>query len=86
LPKAKQRTAVERSIPKPSNIWTEVKTAQQEWEGRKDSRFGQAKASFSSFCQTLDEHSYLFSIFAKGDNYTTLFTGLISSMVKVNAS
>lgn len=86
LPKSKQATPVDRSIPKPSNIWTEVKTAQQEWERGKDSRFGQAKANFSSFCQTLDEHSYLFSIFPNGDKYTSLFTGVIASIVKVETS
>ncbi|KAF7502672.1 hypothetical protein GJ744_005285 [Endocarpon pusillum] len=86
LPKAKRTAAIERSIPEPSSIWTEVETAQQEWERKKDSRFGQAKANFSSFCQTLDEHSYLFSILPNGDKYTCLFTGVISSIVKVTVA
>lgn len=68
------------------NIWTVKKTvelAEQEWRAKKEKGVGKAKDYFFCFSETLDTHSQMFQIFPQGDKYTSLFTGVISSIVKV---
>ena len=37
----------------------------------------------SPFLSTIDDHSYLFAVIPSGDKYLSLFTGVVSSVVKV---
>jgi hypothetical protein len=41
------------------------------------------KNRFLNFAETMNDYSYLFSIVPSGDKYTSLITGVVSSVVKV---
>lgn len=83
IPEADRQLPIYQGVP---NIWTvkqSVALAEQEWAAKKETGVGKAKDYFFSFCETLDTHSQMFRIFPQGDKYTSLFTGVISSIVKV---
>lgn len=61
-----------------------VNDAQSEWAKRNESGFGKAKSQFFSFLETMDSHKYLFSVIPNGEKYTSLITGIVTSVVKVS--
>lgn len=63
-----------------------VGAAEEEWTKRKESGLGKTKSAVENFLNTLNDHSYLFSIIPNGDKYTSLITGVITSVVKVSLS
>jgi hypothetical protein len=70
-------------LPTISTLQEEVAAAQTKWAAKKEKGFGKAKDNVMSFLETLEGHKALFEIFPSGDKYTSLFTGVISSVVKV---
>ncbi|KAK8054426.1 hypothetical protein PG996_013727 [Apiospora saccharicola] len=56
--------------------------AVDEWEKAKEKRVGKAQTFLTKYCDTLLAHSQLFSIIPQGDKYTSVFTGVVSSLVK----
>jgi hypothetical protein len=72
------------SCPSISTVLEGTKAAREMWEEKKKVGFRRAKAHFISFCSKLNDHSFLFDIFPSGDKYTSLFSGVISSIVKVS--
>ncbi|KAI7774944.1 hypothetical protein LA080_007643 [Diaporthe eres] len=54
-------------------------------EAQQQSGLGRAKQQFFSFCDTLTAYSSLFSLIPQGSLYTSLFVGVISSLVKASA-
>jgi hypothetical protein len=55
----------------------------QTMDEKKQQAFGKAKDRFREFSGTLLAYSDLFSVIPQGDKYTALFTGVISTIVKV---
>lgn len=55
----------------------------RDWDARGNSGVSKAKNSFLEFSDTLLSFSDLFSIIPDGDKYVSLFTGVISTTVKV---
>lgn len=53
-------------------------------EAQQQSGLGRAKQQFFGFCDTLTAYSSLFSLIPQGSLYTSLFVGVISSLVKVS--
>ncbi|KAI0883763.1 uncharacterized protein GGS22DRAFT_189731 [Annulohypoxylon maeteangense] len=73
-------------IPTVETLWTAVLQAQTQWDKKKEKGFGRAKVHLFSFLETMDEHKYLFSIIPNGDKYTSLITGVITSIVKASVN
>lgn len=60
-----------------------IQKAQAQIQKNQSSTFGKVKAFFSTSAQVLDNHNYLFDLLPSGDKYTSVFTGALSSIVKV---
>ncbi|XDG07409.1 hypothetical protein ABKA04_007024 [Annulohypoxylon sp. FPYF3050] len=73
-------------IPTVETLWAAVRQAQTQWEKKREKGFGRAKAHLFSFLETMDEHKYLFSIIPNGDKYTSLITGVVTSIVKASVN
>ncbi|KAI1408084.1 hypothetical protein F5Y13DRAFT_114612 [Hypoxylon sp. FL1857] len=73
-------------IPTIETLWTAVHQAQIRWDEKNGKGFGRAKAHFSSFLETMEAHKYLFSIIPNGEKYTSLITGVITSIVKASVN
>jgi hypothetical protein len=84
LPESDRHLDAYSGLPNLSAVRKAVSIASTEWEGKKEKGFGKAKHNFTSFCERLDAHSQLFKIFPEGDKYTSLFTGVLSSIVLVS--
>lgn len=68
-------------------VLTDIEKACDYWyksyQTKEDDKFASIKNNFQQFCNALDAHSSLFSIFPNGDKYVSLLSGTISSIVKV---
>lgn len=53
------------------------------WESKKESGIGKTKSAIENFMDTMNNHSHMFSILPSGDKYTSLITGVITSITKV---
>ncbi|KAK8104990.1 hypothetical protein PG999_008349 [Apiospora kogelbergensis] len=73
-------------IPSVQTLRTAVHGAQAQWNKKSESGFGKAKTQFFSFLETMDSHKYLFSVIPNGDKYTSLITGIITSVVKASVN
>lgn len=83
LPQSNKGLPATRGPPNFITIRAAVDETVREWESKREKGFGRVRAGFYQFCGVLDVHSELFSFFPKGDKYTSLFSGVISSIVKV---
>lgn len=59
-----------------------VQRAEAKWANDNESGLGKAKNAVGNFINTMDAHSYLFSVAPNGDKYTSLITGVVTSVVK----
>lgn len=71
-------------VPTVDSLRAAADQARKQWTKRGESGFGKAKSHLFSFLETMDAHKYLFSIIPNGDKYTSLITGVISSVVKAS--
>ncbi len=71
------------TIPTVDGLLRAVQKAEADWQDKRKSSFGKAKGRFLAFLDTMNDHSYLFSFIPQGDKYTSLITGVVSSVVKV---
>ena len=83
LPELEKGLPVIRGRPNISTVRIAVEQTAQQWEHKKCKGFARARAGFYQFCGTLDAHSELFNFFPDGDKYISLFSGVISTIVKV---
>lgn len=64
-----------------------IKVTQQafaSWEERKKEGFmGKTKALFHRFCDGVDSHSSMLKVLPEGSEYVSLFTGVLSVIIKV---
>ena len=75
---------IEDKVP---SIWTVksvVESTVRDWEEKQEKGLGKAKQFLIDYCDTLVSHSNLFAIFPQGDKYTSLFTGVTSSVIHVS--
>ncbi|KAI0126483.1 hypothetical protein BJ170DRAFT_694947 [Xylariales sp. AK1849] len=80
---------LEEGVSHPPTIETlhnEVNAAKVKWATKKEKGFGKAKDNVLSFLETLEGHKALFSVIPSGDKYTSLFAGVISSVVKASVN
>ena len=86
FPEAKEgevSTVGASNIPTLDHLLRAVQRAEADWEQKKKTGLGKAKGRFRDFLETMDDHSYLFSVIPDGDKYTSLITGIVTSVVKV---
>jgi hypothetical protein len=72
-------------VPTIETLQDQVVAAQRKWASQRNKGFGKAKEQTMSFLESLEGHKALFSVIPSGDKYTSLFTGVVSSVVKVCA-
>lgn len=65
-------------------LWKVAHNAESEWAKKKEKGFGKVKARLFIFLDAMDAHKYLLSIIPNGDKYTSLLTGVLTSVVKVS--
>ncbi|KAI0850006.1 hypothetical protein F5Y00DRAFT_268768 [Daldinia vernicosa] len=75
-----------RDIPSIPKLLEAVQTAETTWAKKKESKSGKTKSAVESFLDTMNDYSYLFSIIPNGDKYTSLITGVITSVVKASVN
>ncbi|KAI1078710.1 hypothetical protein F5B20DRAFT_547012 [Whalleya microplaca] len=73
-------------VPTVETLWAAVHQARVQWDEKSEKGFGRAKTHFFSFLETMEAHKYLFSIIPNGDKYTSLVTGVITSIVKASVN
>lgn len=61
-----------------------VDSAIYTWQARREEGFGKVRQNFQEFSETILSFSDIFSIIPQGDKYISLFTGVISTVVKVS--
>lgn len=74
-----------RKPPSVARLQEVVRSTLDSREAQQQNGFGRAKQQFASFCDTLTAYSSLFSLIPQGSLYTSLFVGVISSLVKASA-
>jgi hypothetical protein len=70
------------NLPTIATLREEVQRAESAWHSKQDKGFRVVKNRFLNFAETMSDYSYLFSIVPSGDKYTSLITGVVSSVVK----
>ncbi|KAL2211622.1 hypothetical protein CC79DRAFT_1363920 [Sarocladium strictum] len=60
-----------------------VNEAKATWEQKQESGFGKATTALQNFLNTANNYSYLFKIVPENDKYTSLITGVVTSVVTV---
>lgn len=73
-----------RKPPSVASLQQVIRSTLDSREAQQQSGLGRAKQQFFSFCDTLTAYSSLFSLIPQGSLYTSLFVGVISSLVKVS--
>ncbi|ROW03610.1 hypothetical protein VPNG_07167 [Cytospora leucostoma] len=62
-----------------------VDSAIRSWKTRHEEGFGKVRKNFQDFSETVLDFSDIFTIIPQGDKYISLFTGIISTVVKASA-
>jgi hypothetical protein len=74
------------SVPTIDRLQAALETAVTKRDGKQEQGFRKAKNGFFDFLETMNDYSSLFSVVPTNDKYTSLITGLVSSIVKVGWS
>ncbi|QPC76903.1 hypothetical protein HYE68_007655 [Fusarium pseudograminearum] len=75
-----------KAIPTIQTLYQAIDQAQTAWHDKQARGLRPIRDKFFNFAETMSEYSYLFSIIPNGDKYTSLITGVVSSVVKVHCS
>lgn len=73
-----------KGIPTIATLYQAIDQAQEAWQDKQAQGLRPVRDKFFNFAETMNEYSYLFSIIPNGDKYTSLITGVVSSVVKVS--
>jgi hypothetical protein len=85
LPKDEQEQ-LEKKKPSVEGLVAMVNTVASEWQGQRTaSRSGRFMNSFIGFCGTLKAHSTLLEILPEGNEYISLFTGSLKTIINVRS-
>jgi hypothetical protein len=71
------------NIPTIEMLYQAIDQAQAAWQDKQARGVRPIRDKFYSFAETMSEYSYLFSIIPNSNEYTSLITGVVSSVVKV---
>jgi hypothetical protein len=85
LPRNEQEQ-LEGNIPSVEGLVGMVETVSKEWETKRtNSKSGKFMKYFTGFCSTLDAHSYMLEVLPGGNEYVSLFTGVLKTVVNVSS-
>lgn len=70
--------------PNMNTVRVAIQQAQVKIQRNQESKIGRTKAFFGSSFEVLNEYNYLFDMLPTGDKYTSVFTGALTAIVKVN--
>lgn len=73
-----------KGLPSIRDLQSTMRSTVQNWDAQDDSGLSRAKKNLLGFSETLLQFSELFSIIPDGDKYMSLFTGVISTIVKAS--
>lgn len=70
--------------PTMESVFGLVQDVQRTWESKRRGGFGGKIAqSFQSICGTLDSHSSMLKVLPDGNEYVSIFTGTLMTVIKV---
>ena len=69
--------------PRLHDLLQAAQDAEAAWKKKKGSGLGKTKSAIENFMNTMSSHSCLFSVIPNNDKYTSLITGVITSIAKV---
>jgi hypothetical protein len=72
------------TIPTMENLLAATSNMERSWKSTHESGIHSAKDSFISFINTMYDYSFVFSVFPSEDKYTSLITGVMSTIAKVS--
>lgn len=73
-------------VPTISTLYEAIHQAEHEWTAKQAKGLAAVKGRFMNFADTMNDYSYLFKVVPDGDKYTSLITGVVSSVVTVRCS
>ena len=84
LPKDEQEV-LEGEVPNVNGLIGMIESTSKSWQGKRmASKSGRFMKHFTGFCGTLDAHSYMLEVLPGGNEYVSLFTGVLKSVVNVS--
>ena len=84
IPKSEQEN-LEGKIPSVEGLIEIVEAVAREWQNKRTtSKSGRYMKYFTSFCETLDAHSYMLEVLPNGNEYVSLFTGTLKTIINVS--
>jgi hypothetical protein len=84
LPKSEQED-LEGKIPTVEGLIGMVDAVAKEWQNKRTaSQSGKYMKHFTSFCETLDAHSSVLEVLPDGNEYVSLFTGTLKTIIHVS--
>lgn len=78
-----QKPASILEIPTVAELRVTVTKLDENFQKARQTRPGRIKEGFLGFVNTLDDYSYVFQVIPNNDKYTSLITGVLSSIAKV---
>ncbi|EPE33341.1 hypothetical protein GLAREA_06353 [Glarea lozoyensis ATCC 20868] len=86
LPKNEQE-ALEGTVPSVQGLIGMVESTSKRWQDKRmTSKSGKFMKHFTGFCGTLDSHSYMLEVLPGGNEYVSLFTGVLKTVVNASAN
>jgi hypothetical protein len=62
-----------------------VHSVAREWQNKRaESKSGKYMKYFRGFCETLVAHSYMLEVLPSGNEYVSLFTGTLKTIINVS--
>lgn len=84
LPKSEQEE-LEGKIPTVAGLVGMVDVVAKEWQNKRAaSQSGKYMKYFTGFCETLDAHSSMLEVLPDGNEYVSLFTGTLKTIIHVS--
>ncbi|KAF8846683.1 hypothetical protein BDZ45DRAFT_608575, partial [Acephala macrosclerotiorum] len=86
IPRSEQEE-LEGRIPSVEGLIGMVDTVAREWQNkREESKSRKYMKYFTGFCQTLDAHSYMLEVLPSGNQYVSLFTGSLKTIINATSN
>ncbi|PSN71796.1 hypothetical protein BS50DRAFT_672718 [Corynespora cassiicola Philippines] len=82
-----ERIEINNSEPTPKGFIAVVESAAKIWQKKREmGKRGKATGYFHRICDTIDAHSNILELVPRGNEYVSLFTGTITSIVKASVN
>ena len=83
--RGREQEELEGRIPSVEGLIAMVDTVARDWNNKRvASKSGKYMKYFTGFCETLDAHSYMLEVLPNGNEYVSLFTGTLKTIIHVS--